>query len=346
MRAGHGHGVDPGSGALLGPNASGVVRASDCVVVDNFGHPGHGIFFGGDDVSLNTVAQSFTPQENYTLKGVEIWIYKLAQAPSCTLDIYVQDGPTLASTILTSGSVHVPNIDAWYGVQVPPISLTAGVTYYIRAGGCGAHANASWGSYILASDPYPGGQAFLDGVPSNTKDRFFRICASQHFTCCFGDGSLATACPCVPPNTVPNPSAAAGHGCANSQNPNGALLSTTGAVSPDTLAFDVFVSPTYSGLGMMLKGDAPAIGGFASADGIRCVDGNVVRFGAHFAGTNGASQGHWTYPNSLQVIPVSLQTSQVVAQSACYQLYYRDVAANFCNGATTNWSNGCKVIWP
>src|SRR6185503_19969073 len=121
----------------------------------------------------------------------------------------------------------------------------AGVTYYISAGGCPAIANASWGTrWIPGGDPYTGGQAFVDGLPSTDKDRFFRICADQHFTFCSGDGSLATACPCP----VPNPPAVAGHGCANSQNPSGALLSTNGAVWPDTLAFHAFISPTYSGL--------------------------------------------------------------------------------------------------
>ncbi len=163
---------------------------------------------------------------------------------------------------------------------------------------------------------------------------------------CFGDGTLATACPCSPPNTVPNPPAAPGHGCANSQNLSGALLSATGTTAPDALAFNVSVSPNYVSFGLLLKGDASANGGIASADGVRCVDGQLIRFGAHFAGTNGAPQGYWTYPNTVQTNPVSVQTAQVPGQTSYYQLYYRNTAANFCNAATTNWSNGLRVVWP
>jgi hypothetical protein len=163
---------------------------------------------------------------------------------------------------------------------------------------------------------------------------------------CFGDGTLATACPCSLPNTVPNPPAAAGHGCANSQNLDGALLTATGTTAPDTLAFNVFVSSNYVSFGLLLKGDGEAVGGIASSDGVRCVDGQLIRFGAHFAGTSGASQGYWTYPNTVQTTPVSVQTAQAPGQTSYYQLFYRNTAPNFCNAATTNWSNGLRVVWP
>lgn len=162
---------------------------------------------------------------------------------------------------------------------------------------------------------------------------------------CFGDGSLPTACPCVAPNTVPSPTAAPGRGCANSLNLGGALLNATGTTAPDTLVFSAFVSPTYVSFGVLLKGDAQASAGIASADGVRCVDGQLIRFGAHNAATNGASQGFWTYPNTVQTIPVSVQTGQPPAQTAYYQLFYRNNAANFCTAATTNWSNGIQVAW-
>jgi hypothetical protein len=170
--------------------------------------------------------------------------------------------------------------------------------------------------------------------------------ASPLKTFCSGDGSLPTACPCVAPNTVPNPPAAPGHGCANSQNLNGALLSASGTLSPETLQFTAFVSSNYLSFGLLLKGDANAPGGIASSDGVRCVDGQLIRFGAHFAGTNGAPQGYWTYPNTVQTNPVSVQTAQTPGQTAYYQFFYRNTAPNFCTSATTNWSNGVQVDWP
>ena len=53
---------------------------------------------------------------------------------------------------------------------------------------------------------------------------------------CSGDGSLPTPCPCALPDTVPSPPAATGHGCANSFNLGGALLSASGTLSvkPET----------------------------------------------------------------------------------------------------------------
>ncbi len=162
---------------------------------------------------------------------------------------------------------------------------------------------------------------------------------------CFGDGSTAIPCPCVPPNVVPNPPAAPFHGCANSQSADGAILSATGTTSPDTVAFDVLISPNYVSFGLMLKGNGSVPSGIANGDGIRCVDGALLRFGAHFAATAGAPIGHWTYPNTVQTTPVSVQTLQAPGQTAYYQLFYRNTAANFCNSGTTNWSNGFSIDW-
>ncbi len=163
---------------------------------------------------------------------------------------------------------------------------------------------------------------------------------------CFGDGSNPTPCPCTQPDTVPSPPAALGHGCANSQELNGALLSATGTTVPDTIAFSALISPVYVGFGLMLKGNANTAAGIASGDGLRCVDGQFVRFGAHHAATFGAAQGYWTYPNTAQTNPVSVQTAQSPGEPAYYQLFYRNAAAGFCNPATTNWSNGIRIMWP
>jgi hypothetical protein len=163
---------------------------------------------------------------------------------------------------------------------------------------------------------------------------------------CFGDGTLATACPCVLPNTVPNPSGAPGHGCANSFNSAGALLTASGSLSPDALTFHVAVSSNYAAFGFLFKGNAANLSGTALGDGISCVSGAIVRFGGHYAGTYGAPLGQWTYPNTVQTASVSTATAQSPAQHAYYQLYYRNAAPNFCTSATANLSNGLDVGWP
>lgn len=163
---------------------------------------------------------------------------------------------------------------------------------------------------------------------------------------CFGDGSLLTACPCFAPNTVPIPSGAAGHGCANSFDLDGAILAASGTTSPDTLVLDVQVGPSYVAFGFLVKGSAEVASGVANGDGVRCVSGSLVRFGGHNAGTNGDAVGTWSYPNSVQTTAVSIATAQGAGQTASYQLIYRNSAASFCTPETTNWSNGMRVAWP
>jgi plastocyanin len=226
------------------------------------------------------------------------------------------------------------------------------------------------GSATTVDGKYSGGQLYRFQMDDNVAGAGIELCYELRFTdwagnitvtdarlvtlignalgtpYCFGDGSIATACPCFLPNTVPNPPAAPAHGCANSFSADGALLSATGTTVPDTVTFDVLVSPNYVSFGLMLKGNGSLPGGTANGDGIRCVDGALIRFGAHFAATAGAPIGHWTYPNTVQTTPVSVQTLQAPGQTAYYQLFYRNTAANFCNSGTTNWSNGFEIAWP
>ncbi len=188
----------------------------------------------------------------------------------------------------------------------------------------------------------------INGVYIAPTVTVYRNCLEQGIGFCFGDNSLLTKCPCASPNTVPTPAAATAHGCANSQNFSGAGLAAFGEVAPapGTLTFRARIAPGYSGAAFLVKGDANVTSGIGAGDGIRCVGGALVRFGAHNAGTNGALLGNWTYPNSVQTTPVSIATAQDTGEVAYYQLVYRDAAANFCNPATDNWSSGYRVAWP
>jgi hypothetical protein len=163
---------------------------------------------------------------------------------------------------------------------------------------------------------------------------------------CWGDGSLPTPCPCVAPNTVPSPSGAAEHGCANTFDLDGAMLSASGALSPDTIQFTVDVGGNYAAFALMLKGSASNPGGAANADGVLCVSGALLRFGAHNAATGGAPLGTWTLPNTIQTNSISVASAQSPGQTAYYQLFYRNAQPNFCTSATANWSNGYSLVWP
>ncbi|MFN0243343.1 MAG: plastocyanin/azurin family copper-binding protein [Planctomycetota bacterium] len=202
-------------------------------------------------------------------------------------------------------------------------------------------------------------QAFLDAHPRSCN--FYDYFCEVHFpgdmrgsiqvgpiagtSFCFGDGSLPTACPCAAPNFVPSPTGYQGHGCANSLNFFGARLCALGTTAPDTVAFACDIATGYSGFGFLVKGNGQDTNGIAAADGVRCVNGQLIRFGGHNAGTNGAPTGSWTYPNSAQTISVSSATLQSLGQDAFYQLYYRNAEAFFCTTGTTNFSNAIRLSW-
>jgi hypothetical protein len=163
---------------------------------------------------------------------------------------------------------------------------------------------------------------------------------------CFGDGSLPTVCPCSLPDTVPSPAAAPGHGCANSFDLNGATLKAWGNTSPDTVKFISKIGKGTAAFAFLLKGNATDNNGVASSDGIRCTDGALIRFGSHFAGTNGAPLGTWTYPNTAQTLSVSAATLQAPASTSYYQLFYRNALVGFCNASGANLSAGVSIPWP
>jgi hypothetical protein len=167
---------------------------------------------------------------------------------------------------------------------------------------------------------------------------------SQATGFCSGDGSLVTTCPCAPPNFVPLPSAAAGRGCANSLDLDGAELSGSGSLN-DAFRLSAEIGANYAGFAVMIKGNGQLAHGSAYGDGIRCVDGAIVRFGGHNAGSNGSPIGMWTYPNAATALPISVVTAQLANETAVYQLVYRDNGASFCSPETMNLSNGLLIFW-
>jgi hypothetical protein len=197
----------------------------------------------------------------------------------------------------------------------------------------------------------PGAQAWICGWTAASAFGFVQGCGPG-FSFCFGDGKISP-CPCVLPNTVPNPGSAPEHGCANGFNLDGALLTAAGSTTPapGTISFDVLVSaspnPNFVSFALMVKGNGQLPNGVANADGLRCADGQLIRFGGHNGSTNGAALGHWTYPNTVQTTPVKTQTAQPNGQTAYYQLFYRSVnPPNFCTPALANWSNAYQIFWP
>jgi hypothetical protein len=149
---------------------------------------------------------------------------------------------------------------------------------------------------------------------------------------CSGDGSLATPCPC---GNVGAP----GHGCANSISPNGVALAATGTTNPDTMTLSVSGVPGTSAI--FLQGDTYDSAGIPFGDGLRCVDGNLLRLSSSPIVAN-ASQ----FPGPGD--PLLSVRGQVLPGSGAYrlyQVYYRNAAALFCPPETFNVSSGWALIW-
>lgn len=156
---------------------------------------------------------------------------------------------------------------------------------------------------------------------------------------CFGDGSLATACPCG--NT-----GSTGRGCQNSAATGGALLTATGTTHPDSLVLNA-TNELPTALSIFLQGDTSLSGGTPFGDGLRCANGNLKRIAAKTA-----AGGATSYPQagdaSISVQSAVLGDPIPNGATRYYQVYYRDANAGFCpepQGNTFNVSNGLSVVW-
>jgi hypothetical protein len=155
---------------------------------------------------------------------------------------------------------------------------------------------------------------------------------------CSGDVSNPIGCPCA--NT-----GAAGHGCANSANPSGALLEATGWTQYDPITGTDSVVLHGSGMpatstAIYLKGSDTNLGA-VFGDGLLCVDGALIRLRKKI---NVGGQSRFPEPGdpSLSVRGGTPEGSGLVAR---YQVYYRNAAAAFCPPATFNVSNGIAIDW-
>jgi hypothetical protein len=157
---------------------------------------------------------------------------------------------------------------------------------------------------------------------------------------CFGDGSLATACPC-------GNSGSTFHGCENSETTGGALAYAAGSLAPDSLVITCS-GERASAYTIFLQGDASSANGAVYGDGLLCVGGVLKRIGI-----NHASAGIATYPQAgdLAIRAKSASLGDVIPPGGVryYQVYYRDPEPTFCpspTGSTFNASNGVIVTWP
>jgi hypothetical protein len=182
------------------------------------------------------------------------------------------------------------------------------------------------GRFTQAGDVSSGNIARLEGCP-------------HYASFCAGDGSFTdhtTPCPC-------GNNGAAGRGCANSANANGALLAASGSTQLDTVVLDASGMPA-SAFGLYLQHDTAGDSTFQ--DGVLCAGGTLTRLrGRTSAG--GASQ----FPDATFAQDATLTLSQrggVTPGSGAtryYSTFYRNASTTFCPPATANVTNGVRVIW-
>jgi hypothetical protein len=153
---------------------------------------------------------------------------------------------------------------------------------------------------------------------------------------CFGDGSLSTACPCAN-------FGGAGRGCANSANAAGAVLGSSGTVSPDSVVLAAS-GERPTALTVFFQGNANTGAGIVYGDGVRCASGNLIRLYKKNAvgGAVSAPQGaeaSITATSAAKGDPIS------PGMTRYYFAVFRDPVIGFCPPNTFNATNGVQINW-
>ncbi|MFN0253919.1 MAG: hypothetical protein ACKV2T_44055 [Kofleriaceae bacterium] len=154
-------------------------------------------------------------------------------------------------------------------------------------------------------------------------------------TFCSGDGALTdhtTPCPC-------GNNGAPGRGCANSVQPAGALLSTSGSIQTDAVVLEGSDMPSTVTC-IYFQGDG--LDDAVFGDGVRCVGGLLVRLS-----TKSNVSGGSAFPDAADTVTLSARGG-VAAWSGLrrsYQVHYRNAAPLFCPPATFNVTNGVVIDW-
>ena len=147
---------------------------------------------------------------------------------------------------------------------------------------------------------------------------------------CFGDSSGAT-CPCFNFGS-------AGHGCANSQQSSGALLTSSGSTSLGANDLVLHASSSIaSAPGLFFVGPLQANGGLGNplGDGLLCTSGSITRLDIVISTGTGEASTFSSVSSGQGFLP---------GQKSFYQWWYRDTSALPC-GTPFNLSNALEVTW-
>jgi hypothetical protein len=93
---------------------------------------------------------------------------------------------------------------------------------------------------------------------------------------------------------------------------------------------------------IFLKGNANTAAGLVFGDGVRCLDGTLIRLRA-----KPLSGGTASFPDSVETVSLSQRGATPVGSglTGYYTVYYRNAAAGFCPPETFNAANGYRIDW-
>jgi hypothetical protein len=156
---------------------------------------------------------------------------------------------------------------------------------------------------------------------------------------CGGDPSSPVPCPCMNFGMQ-------GHGCNNSANTGGSILTACGVTNPDTVVLSA-TGELSSVLSIFLQGTNTLAQPAHFGDGLRCIGGSLKRLAV-----KNAHQGVVAYPlgNEQGIRARSAALGDTIPPGATrfYQVYYRDSNLGFCpapQGDSWNVSNALAIQW-
>jgi Domain of unknown function (DUF4082) len=299
------------------------------------------VSMGGPNLILGV---QFTVPSNLTVTRMEIFTGEGSGTNGLAIWSHNPATNTPLAQLSGTASWSMSNTDSWQGADLgTPYAITAGTTYWlgwacINGSQCSVDVPmATLGQFYSGS--FDGGQSWSGPFQFNDRHWKFRLygnCGGSGITSyCFGDGT-AMACPCGSPN------GAAGHGCSNSANPNGAVV-TVLAGSNSIAAADLRFSSTghrLSTLAVWFQGDVLA-SPVSYGDGLRCVGSPLVRL-YNMSFSPGTMPDPLDSPASPSIVVRGGITVPGTVKG--YFLAYRDPATYGCS-ATFNASNAMSVTW-
>lgn len=329
----------------LGGNPSTPVAAWDGVNWSSVGAPGSFPYNGpvkglvvhddGSGPALYALASDSSFQFRHLVRWRDpVWEIVVPQIGSGTASITDvvswDDGSGGGARLYFSleNASQAESVSCWTGTRLQ--SVAGGVNS--KALALGVFPSASGGSDLFVGGEF--GSAGSPPVDSWGLARFIGCGPISSF--CAGDGqdaNVTTPCPCAN-------FGAPGHGCAWSNNPSGAWLTTTGTQNPDSLVLHATGMPASTGATVFWKGSALVPQATPWGDGLRCIDGSLVRLGTK-TNVSGAAQ----YPEGANA-SISLRGQTPVGSGAVgyYQTTFRN-AASYCTPATHNATNAVRVVW-